>query len=62
MYEKIKRLADAKGESIRQVSIAADVPYSCISDLKSGRSKSLSAENLGKLAKHFGVNIDYFVG
>jgi repressor LexA len=59
LYEKIKRLADAKGVSMYQISVETGIPYTCLADWKSGRSKP-KFDKLVKLAKYFGVDVEYF--
>ena len=59
LFEKIKRLADAKGVSMYQISVETGIPYTCLADWKSGRSKP-KFDKLVKLAKYFGVDVEYF--
>lgn len=60
MYEKFAKLVEAKGITVHQVSKATKIPYSCLADWKSGRSKP-KADKLKKLADYFGVTVDYFI-
>ena len=41
---------------------ATGIRSGLMSDLKMGRSKSLSAETLSKIASFFGVSVDYLLG
>lgn len=60
MYEKFAKLVEAKGVSVHQVAKATEIPYSCLTDWKAGRSKP-KTDKLIKLAKYFGVDVEYFV-
>ncbi len=60
MYEKIQGLCDGKSITFAELSRETGVPKTTLSDLKQGRSKSLSAQNLSKIAQFFGVSVDYF--
>lgn len=59
MYEKFAKLVEAKGVSVHQVAKATKIPYSCLTDWKAGRSKP-KFDKLVKLAKYFGVDVEYF--
>lgn len=60
MYEKIEFLCKDRG--IRPSTLCKDIciPRSTLSELKCGRTKTLSTQNLSKIAKYFGVTIGYF--
>lgn len=60
MYEKIQELCDFKGIKIAQLCRETGVPKSTISDLKQGKTKTLSTPNLQKIAQYFCVSLDYF--
>lgn len=60
MYEKFQKLLDKNKCSAYSVSIATGVPYSCLSDWKTGKSKP-KIDKLIKIADYFGVEIDYFI-
>ncbi len=60
MYEKIQTLCDDKGIRPAELSRETGVPKSTLTDLKQGRSKTLSVQNLSKIAQFFGVSVDYF--
>lgn len=60
MYEKIQELCDEKGIKIALLCREAGIPKSTISELKQGRTKTLSTQNLSKIAQYFGVSLDYF--
>ncbi len=60
MYEKIQSLCDEKGIKIAQLCKAAGIPKSTISELKQGRTKTLSTQTLSKIAQYFNVSLGYF--
>ncbi len=60
MYEKFERLCSAKGVTPHKVSVETGIAYTCLADWKSGRSKP-KTDKLIKLAKYFGVDVEYFV-
>lgn len=62
LYETIIRLCESKG--IRPATLCRDIGIrpSLISDLKSGRKRSLSASTADKIARYFGVSVAYLLG
>lgn len=60
MYKKYAKLKKAKGVTDGEVARATGITRSTFSDWKSGRSKP-KTEKLVKIAKYFGVTIEYFV-
>lgn len=60
MYEKIQGLCDEKGIKIAQLCKSAGIPKSTISELKQGRTKTLSTQTLSKIAQYFNVSLGYF--
>lgn len=62
MYNIIEQLCQEKG--IRPGKLCAELSISrgILSDLKTGRTKRLSAENLEKIALYFGVSTDCLLG
>lgn len=62
MYGMIEKLCAEKG--IKPGKMCADLGISrgVLGDLKTGRTKSLSAETLSKVASYLGVTVDYFLG
>lgn len=62
MYGIIERLCNEHG--IKPGKMCADLGISrgIMSDLKAGRTKRLSAENIGKVSAYFGVSSDYLLG
>ncbi len=60
MYEKIQELCDDKGIKIAQLCRETGVPKSTLSELKQGRTKTLSTQNLIKIAQYFDISLDFF--
>lgn len=61
LYNTIKGMCSERGVSIRKMAIEAGIAPTSISDLKSGRLKSLSLASLNKVANYFGLPVEYFV-
>ena len=62
LYARIEALCKQKGVSITTMCKEAGVSRAPLTDLKMGRSKTLSSATLSKLADHFEVSIDYLLG
>ena len=60
MYEKIQYLCQENGIKPAQLCKEANIPKSTLSELKQGRTKSLSTQTLSKIANYFQVSLDYF--
>ncbi len=60
MYDKIQELCNLRNIKPAELSRETGVPKSTLTDLKSGRTKTLSAQNISKIAVFFGVSADYF--
>ncbi|WP_265458667.1 helix-turn-helix domain-containing protein [Enterococcus sp. HY326] len=58
IYDKIKKLADAKGISINQLERDLDFSSSSISKWKSSNPTS---SKLKQVASYFGVTMDYLI-
>ena len=58
MLEKIKRLAESQGETITAVEKACGLAQGAIRKWEGSMPK---ADNLKKVADHFGVRIEYFL-
>lgn len=61
MYNVIEGLCDKKGVNVTQMCRDANVPRATITELKKGRTATLSTMNLVKLASYFNVSIDVFL-
>ncbi len=62
IYQRIEDLCRKKGTNITKMCTACDIPRASLSDYKTGRKKTLSAETLSKIADFFGVSVDYLYG
>ena len=62
LYERIEALCKDHGMNITQMCRETGLTRAKLSDLKMGRTKSLSASTLAKIAGHFGVSVDYLLG
>lgn len=60
MYEKIQELCTNKGIKVAQLCRETGIPKSTISELKQGRTKTLSTQNLIKIAQYFEISLDFF--
>ena len=62
MYDIIEALCQEQGIRPGKLCGELGIRRSILSDLKTGRTKQLSAENLGKIAAYFHVSTDYLLG
>lgn len=62
MYGIIEKLCADRG--IKPGRLCSDIGISrgILSDLKTGRTKKLSAENMAKISSYFGVSADFLLG
>ena len=60
MYSKFEKLLKERKITTNAVAKATNVPVSCLYDWKSGRCKP-NVEKLYKIAKFFGVPMEYFI-
>lgn len=58
--KKIQKLLDEHNVTAYQLSKDTGIPYSCIADYRSGRSKP-KLDKLKKIADYFGVPLEYFL-
>ena len=61
LYETIEELCRLNDESITRMCRDSGASRSSITDLKKGRSNTLTAETLEKLARHFHVSIEFLL-
>lgn len=61
MYKRILNLCEKKGISIYKMCKESGVKLQSLTELKSGRAKSLSSANISKIASYFGVSSDYIL-
>lgn len=62
MYNKIESLCKARGSNITQMCRETNISRSVLSELKSGRTKQLSAKYLPVVADYLDVSVGYLLG
>ena len=62
LYNTIEALCKKKQVNISVMCREAGVNRASLSDLKFGRAEKLSSSNLVKIAKYFGVSVEYLLG
>lgn len=62
MYGIIERLCAERGIKIGKLCAELKISRGVIGDLKAGRTKQLSATNMGKIADYFDVTTDFLLG
>lgn len=62
LYERIKTACENKGLTVSAMCLELGMSKSVMSDLKSGRKKTLSADTLGRIAQFLQVRADYLLG
>lgn len=62
LYENIKTLCDAKGISAFKMCADTGCPKNLLTELKSGRKKTITLETAQKIADYFGVPVDRILG
>ena len=62
LYQRIEGLCHENGINVSEMCRQADITRAKISDLKMGRTRSLSAATLSKIAAYFNVTVDYLLG
>lgn len=60
MYSRYEKLLKERGIRSADVARATGIKPSTLTDWKNGRTKSLSAENIRKIANFFDVPVDFF--
>lgn len=60
MYEKIYQLCEERGIKPGKLCTEIGIPKSTLTELKTGRTKSLSTQTLSKIAQYFNVSLGYF--
>jgi len=60
MYERYVELRDKNGVTDYRVALETNIPKSTFSEWKSGQSRP-GVEKLYRIAKYFGVNMEYFL-
>ena len=62
MYNKVESLCKARGSNITQMCRETNISRSVLSELKSGRTKQLSAKYLPVVADYLDVSVGYLLG
>lgn len=62
MYERIMELCEKRGVKPGKMCVDLGLSRAIISDMKSGRTKELSAKNSKLVAEYLGVSVDYLLG
>ena len=62
IYQRIEELCRKKGINVTALCQQCKIARASLSDYKTGRKKSLSADTLSKIAEYFGVSVDYLYG
>ena len=62
IYNLIEELCYKKGISVSKLCKDCNISRSAMSEYKSGRIKSLSTNNVTKIADYFGVSVGYLLG
>lgn len=62
MYNIIEKLCAEHGVNITKMCREINIPRSVFSELKAGRTKTLSGKYITSVAEYFGVTTDYLLG
>ena len=62
MYTIIEGLCKSRGITVAFLAREIGISKSTLSELKSGRTASLSAKNMEKVSEYFGIPSDYLLG
>ena len=62
LYDRIKAACADRGLTVSAMCVQLGMSKSVMSDLHSGRKKTLSAHTLGRIADHLGVTADSLLG
>lgn len=62
LYERIKTACTRRGMSVSAMCVQLGMSKSVMSDLNSGRKKTLSADTLARIADFLQVSTDYLLG
>lgn len=62
LYNKISLLCKQANINVTKMCKDACVSRGALSDLKIGRTKTLSSSTLQKIATYFNISVDYFLG
>lgn len=62
MYGIIEQLCSERGIKPGKLCSELGISRGILSDLKAGRTKKLSSENITKISSYFGISADYLLG
>lgn len=62
LYDRIKSACADRGLTVSAMCVQLGMSKSVMSDLHSGRKKTLSADTLARIAQHLGVSTDRLLG
>ena len=62
MYNRLKLLCDERNISLAKMCEESGIPKSTTTELKMGRTKTLSSSAMIKVANYFGVSVEYIAG
>lgn len=62
LYDRIKKACQDKGITVSAMCVNLGMSKSVLSDLKSGRKKTLSADTLARIAAYLQVSADQLLG
>lgn len=62
LYERLDSLCKQRGIKGGRMCVDLGISKSLMTDLKSGRKKSVNAETAQKIATYFGVSVGYLLG
>lgn len=62
LYSIIVSLCEEKQISIAKMAIESGISKNTLTELKKGRTKTLSAKTLDKISSYFDVSVDYLLG
>ena len=61
IYTRIEELCKGAGITVTELCRECQIPRATMSDFKQGRSKTLSASALSKIAEYFKVSVEYLI-
>lgn len=61
VYSRIAELCKGEGITVTELCRECDIPRATMSDFKQGRSKTLSASALSKIADYFEISVEYLI-
>ena len=62
LYNKLKILCEKKGITLSKMCAECGISKSTPTELKSGRTKTLSSSAMKKISEYFGVSVGYLMG